>query len=112
MNDTNKNLIKYDFAVQQNTLPSTSYIYQNTEKKERNESSLSRKHQDKPSEISQQISKSGQLDDYNTIDKNTKKNSQRQFGNQIPDLDVKNIGNVIQEYSDNEDKGFKMEYAV
>lgn len=32
--------------------------------------------------------------------------------NQIPDITVNNIGNVIQEYSDNDDEGFKKEYEV
>nr|XP_034320808.1 uncharacterized protein LOC117687781 isoform X1 [Crassostrea gigas] len=32
--------------------------------------------------------------------------------NQIPDIAVNNIGNVIQEYSDNDDEGFNKEYEA
>lgn len=106
---------KCNFVELTSTLPMRlPDICQNTEE---NEIRIpSRETSEKSFKISEKVHYSKEFND-DDIDKN--KQEAYSYGDihidgvrLIPDIDVKDIGNVIQEYSDNDDDGFKKEYEV
>lgn len=69
-----------------------------------------------PCKVSEKVSKSKEFEDDNDDETNEEGNSHGDLhinGERlIPDIAVNNLGKIIQEYSANDDDGFKKEYEV
>ena len=100
----------YQFTASQNPKSGFSNIYQNSAIEEENAAGGSHK------ATSSQNSRR-QFHD-NDIDIDEKIHEENPYGDfyvneeTIPDIDVKNLSKLIKENSENEDDGFKKEYAV
>lgn len=69
-----------------------------------------------PCKLSEQVSKSKEFEDDNDDENNEEGNSHVDLHingiHLIPDIAVDNLGEIIQEYSANDDDGFNKEYEV
>lgn len=108
-------MIKYDFVGLSSTLPlGLPDICQNVEENEIKITSM--KMSENPCKISEKVSNCKESENNSDDEYNEEGNSHGDLhinGERlIPDNAVNNLGKIIQEYSANDDDGFKKEYEV
>lgn len=108
-------MIKYDFVGLSSTLQlGLPDICQNVEENEIKITSM--KMSENPCKISEKVSNCKEFENDNDDEYNEEGNSHGDLhinGERlIPDIAVNNLGKIIQEYSANDDDGFKKEYEV
>lgn len=108
-------MIKYDFVGLSSTLPLVlPDICQNVKENEIKITSM--KMSENPCKISEKVSNCKEFENDNDDENNEEGNSHGDLHINgeclIPDIAVNNLGTIIQEYSDNDDDGFKKEYEV